>query len=89
MSPDHCCGDDKEPMDCCHDESESFSIDDELRVQYQEHKLAPITTSVFSVVLNEVVLYGYLVSDIKFDIFTKSPPPDDLDIYIKFQSFLI
>ena len=74
MTPDHCCEEDQEPMGCCHNESEDYALDDELKVQYEEHKLSQLVPIDLIIILKDHNFHNYYISERKLYVPTKSPP---------------
>tara|TARA_R110000868_G_scaffold207257_7_gene456223 strand:+ start:106 stop:489 length:384 start_codon:yes stop_codon:yes gene_type:complete len=90
ITPEHCCGDEEMPSGCCHNESEQYSIDDEL--QLQRYNLNFEAVAVAKVIDYHQLLMGTYSDEFdnqNFSFAFKSPPSLEPDIYVKVQSFLI
>lgn len=84
-----CCDSEQMPEGCCHDESDSFSIEDDFHA-------SKITVNQNLVVVSWFVFNQLFQLAIDQDVslalgsFIESPPPlPDTHIYIQVQSFLI
>ena len=90
VSPNHCCGDEEMPSDCCHNESEHFTLEDEL--QLERYNLNFDLASVEIVAKDYELLLATYFDDFDNQSFYsafKSPPDSESAIYIQVQSFLI
>ena len=85
--PDQCSDMKDMPMDCCHDETDHYGIEDEFQLTKLVMKFTQpfVFINIFTFVLHKVVESPVMV----FSNILKKPPLDRPKIYIEVESFLI
>lgn len=84
-----CCDSEQMPEDCCHDELDNFSIEDDYQITKTAYnqELIPINSFINT---NLLQLSSPDDKSVFTSVLVESPPPiPDEDIYIQVQSFLI
>ena len=86
--PGNCCGNEEIPGKCCHNESETYSLDQDMKMQHVALNLISPVKEIENSTNHLLVIPDFDVTWIRTQYY-KYPPPSNPDLFIKFGSFLI